>query len=64
MGIKELIEEPNLKELVIVYNHWLSNQLAIGGLVFTPEEWYDMKLYRKENHVKQKRLTNRKRKQT
>lgn len=48
MGLKELIEHPDLKELIVKYNLWVSSQLAKGGLIFTPEEWYDMKLW-KEN---------------
>lgn len=48
MGIESLVQEPNLKELIVKYNLWLGKQLAIGGLIFTPEEWYNMKLW-KEN---------------
>lgn len=41
---KDFIEETDsqtLRAFILSYQYWLEKQLAIGGLVFTPEDYYN-----------------------
>lgn len=55
MSLDEFINDDRLKDLVVKYNLWVSSQLAKGGLIFTPEEWYNMKLWEEMDDSKRQR---------
>lgn len=41
----ENINSQTLRAFIYQYQCWLEKQLKAGGLVFTPEEFYNMKLF-------------------